>query len=112
MTSAHNHENELRRREKELEQRELEMRLRELESELTDQVPLHRTVKHQPKGSKFQRWQKQAPKIMLFGGTILGSLVVLNVAQRIAGVLFGVMIMGTIAFVAYKLFVEGENAKS
>jgi hypothetical protein len=111
MTSPQDHENELRRREKNLEERELKIRLRELESELYQDVPLHKTVKHQPEPSKFQRWKKKATKILMFTGVVITALVVLNVVNRIASLFFGALILGGIAFVAYKIFFE-ERAKS
>lgn len=104
MSSANSREEELRRREKELEERELAMRLRELEAEV-NQPPFHKTVKHQPPETRFQRWKRNAVKIASFVGIVIGVIA----AIRIASALATIFIVVAIAFALYKVFIEGQK---
>jgi hypothetical protein len=104
MTPPETPDEAFRRREKELEERELALRMRELESEI-NQPPLHPTSKHQPPETKLQRWKKQATRIALFVGIVVGVIAVI----RIAAVLSSIVLVGAIAFVIYKLVLENRT---
>lgn len=108
--SQNNREEELRRREKELQDREMAIRLRELEDELR-QPPLYSTVKH----STASRQKPQSSIQPGYGGLVkvgkfLALVVGVVVAMRIAVWLATVIMVGGIAWVAYKLFLEGDRS--
>lgn len=109
MTSGNINEDELRQREAELQRREQEIRLRELESELhkTD-PPLSKTVKHKESGKK-KNWLRKIPKFAKFGVMVFSTFVVTLIAWRIAATLVPMIIVGAIAFVGYKLYLEGDD---
>jgi hypothetical protein len=108
MNPQNSREEELRRREQELKERELALRLKELESELhPPEPPLHQTTKHTPAETTVQRWQRKLVKV----ATFLGIVIAVIVAIRVASVLATAVIVGGIAFVAYKVFFEGEGKK-
>jgi hypothetical protein len=110
MTSP-NHPDDLHRRQQELEDRERALRLRELESEIYQQAPapppLYETVKHNPAPTKQQQLVKQITRVASFLGIVIGVMV----AVRIASVVGTVVIVGGIAFVIYKIFVEERTRK-
>ena len=97
-------EEELRRREAELKTRELQIRMRELEAEL-EETPVQPTYKHEEpqKPTKKQTWYKRIPNIAKF---LLMVLLVI-VVMRIASWLFAAVLVLGLAFVGYKLFLEG-----
>ncbi|MBW4522273.1 MAG: hypothetical protein KME16_21660 [Scytolyngbya sp. HA4215-MV1] len=108
MNPQNSREEELRRKEQELRERELALRLKELESELhPPEPPLHQTTKHTPPESTFQKWQRQLVK----AATFFGIVVAVIAAVRVASVLATAVIVGGIAFVAYKVFFEGEGKR-
>ena len=106
MNSQDNQDNELRRRERELKEREHQIRLREIEAEI-NQPPLHKTQKHQPPESSVKRWYGK----LLSVGKFLAVVVAVVVAFKVAVSLAYVVIVGAVAWVAYKIFLEKDRAK-
>jgi Protein of unknown function (DUF3040) len=108
MTSSQNNQDEINRREQELADRERALRLRELEAELyQQQPPLHQTVKHTPSPTKLQTWTEKLTRVGAFLAIVVGVLV----AVRVASVLGTVVIVGGLAFVLYKFFIEDRARK-
>ena len=100
---------ELRHKEQELRKREQEIRLRELETEIDRSVPEYRTTKYekqdsQVKEGKLQQWRRKIIAVAQFTGIVIATIV----AVRIASWLATAVIVGGIALIAYKIFVE-EN---
>lgn len=111
MNSQNDQDKELKRRERELLERERSIRLREIEAELYKQEPpLHQTVPLQPEEQSegwLKKWQRKAIKI----GKFAALIVVVVVSYKIAIGLAGVIIVGTVALVSYKLFLESDKGK-
>ncbi len=110
MNSPNSREEEIRRREKELQEREYALRLRELETEIYQQAkpgepPILPTVKHQPTESAMQQRLRQVINVVKF----LGIVVAVVVAVRIASALAYAVIIGAIAWIGYKVFLEKGN---
>ena len=106
MNSQNDNQNELQRREREIQERERAIRLRELEAEI-NQPPLYQTQKHQPpESSRQQRYGK-----LVNVGKFLALLVAVAVSFKIATTLASVILVGAVAWVAYKLFFEGDRSK-
>lgn len=107
-------ETELHQREADLHKRELEIRLRELEAELHQSPPAtpapHVEVQTVYPGksakpeSRWQRWQRLVSNLAKF--CLL--LVIVLVAIRVSFLLANIIIIGTVAFVAYKLFFDSK----
>ncbi|NEP55084.1 MAG: hypothetical protein F6K65_42400 [Moorea sp. SIO3C2] len=110
MASGNNNEDDLRRREVELRQKEQEIRLRELELELnkTMEPPVSPTVKHVE--TKKKNWLSKIPKFAKFGAMVFGSFLVVVITWKIAALLVPMIIVGAIAFIGYKLYLEGDDA--
>ena len=106
MNSPDDKEQQLRRREQELMDREREIRLRELESEI-NQPPLHQTVKHQEKESPLKQRYGKLVKV----GKFVAIVVAVVVSIKIATWLASVILVGAVAWVAYKIFFEGDRSK-
>ena len=110
MNSQENRDKDLQRREKALQERERAIRLRELESELYQQdLPLQKTVPLQPKKQTegwLKRWQRRLFKL----GKFAALIIVVIISYKLAVQLAGVIIVGTIAFVSYKLFIEPDKS--
>jgi hypothetical protein len=104
MNSQDDQENKLRRREQELQAREHAIRLRELEAEIT---PLYQTVKHQEPESSRKRWYGKLVNV----GKFLAIIVAVVVSIKIATGLASVIMVGAVAWVAYKLFLESDRSK-
>ena len=96
-------EQELKNREEELKEREIKVRMRELESELEASTPVKPTVKH--KGALSFGWYNRLPKLVQFGLLVVGVIVAIRVATWLAGVL----LLFTIGWVFYKLFLERDR---
>lgn len=109
MASGNNNEDNLRQREAELHRREQEIRLREMEMELnkTD-PPVSPTVKHVEPAKK-KNWMQQVPKFAKFGLMVFASFLVVVITWRIASLLVPMIMVGAIAFVGYKLYLEGDD---
>ena len=108
MTSQHNKDEELQRREQELRDREHALRLREIEAELSQpSLGVSPTVKHTEPESAMRRRLKKLQNV----ATFFGIVVVVAVAVKIANQLAMAVIVGGIAWVAYKMFFEGDRAK-
>lgn len=112
MTSPNNRDDELRRREQELQDRERALRLRELESEIYAQPqphepPISPTTKHQDSKRSLQQRYKQALEVAKF----LGIVIAVVFAIRVATWLATAVLIGGVAWVAYKLFLSGDRAK-
>ena len=104
-----NNKDELRQREDELRLREQEIRLKELELELnkTD-PPVSPTTKHVESGKK-KSWLSNIPKFAKFGLMVFASFLVVVITWRIATLLVPMIMVGAIAFVGYKLYLEGDD---
>ncbi len=101
MNPQYNPEEELRRREKELQAREHALRLRELEAEVNLPV-LMPTEKHQEPAGKLQRWKRNVIVAAKFFGIVVATFV----AVQVASVLAGVVLVGVVAWVIYKVYFE------
>lgn len=111
MSSQDDKYKDLQHREKELQERERSIRLREIETELyQQQPPMHQTVplKQQQKSEGWlKRWQRRILKL----GKFAALIVVVVISYKVAVQLAGVIIVGTIAFVSYKLFIESDKSE-
>ena len=108
MASGNTNEDDLRQREAELRQREQEIRLRELEMELNKtEPPISPTVKHVEPEKK--NWLHNIPKFAKFGVMVFASFLVVVITWRIASLLVPMIMVGAIAFVGYKLYLEGDD---
>jgi ferric-dicitrate binding protein FerR (iron transport regulator) len=106
MNSQDDNENELQRKERELQERENALRLRELEAEI-NQPPLYETAKHQePEGSVKRRFG-QLVNVAKFLAIVVAVVVTIKVGLTLAYVLM----IGAIAWVAYKIFLESDRSK-
>lgn len=106
MNSQNNQDDELKRRERALQEREHALRLRELEAEL-NQPPISPTAKHQePRGTLKTRY-KQLVEVAKF----VGIVVAVVIAVRIATWLATAVMIGGVAWIAYKLFFDGNRTK-
>jgi hypothetical protein len=108
MNPNHNsREEELRRREEVLKARELEIRLRELEAEIEKQhePPVQPTRKHAQKSPKELVWYQRLPNVVKLGVVFVAVIVAVNIAHWLATI----VIVGTIAWVSYKLFLESHD---
>lgn len=106
MNHPNNHEDELRRREQELKERELSLRLRELEADLTKkEPPLMTTTKHQASRGSLKSWTR---KIVTLGKFLLVVAAVV-MAVRVASWLAMIVIVGGIAWIAYKILFERDD---
>lgn len=104
MNSPDDNNNELRRRERELQERENAIRLREIEAELhSKEPPLHKTVRHQPKGS-LKTWQRK----LVIAGKFFVLAVATIVCVKVASWIAGFVIVGGLAWFSYKLFFQSE----
>ncbi|KYC43791.1 hypothetical protein WA1_01105 [Scytonema hofmannii PCC 7110] len=93
---------DLERVERQLREKETELRLRELENQINaDNAKVYQTVKHQPETSE-KLWQKKA----ILGAKLFALGVIAIVAVKVASALAGVVIIGLLGFVAYKLFFD------
>ena len=111
MNSQNDKDKELQRREEDLLKREQEIRLRELEAEL-HQPPLYKTVKHQPPENSVDRWSRKAIKVAQFVGIVVAVVVTIRVATMVAFWLGSVLLVGAIAWVAYKMFLDSDRPEN
>ncbi|MBF2063554.1 MAG: hypothetical protein IGS39_03855 [Calothrix sp. C42_A2020_038] len=102
------HQQELQRLERELRQKETELRLRELESKINQEdVNFYQTTKIKDKETGAKLWQSRA----IIGLKLFGLLVVGIALVRVASFLASALIVSTLVFVGYKLFLEKRNKK-
>ncbi|MDP8964247.1 MAG: hypothetical protein M3O33_09745 [Cyanobacteriota bacterium] len=106
MNSQDDKENELRRRERELQAREQAIRLRELDAEI-NQPPLLQTAKHREPNSSLKPWYGKLVNV----GKFLAVVVTVVIAIRVATWLATVIMVGAVAWVAYKIFLESDRPK-
>jgi anti-sigma-K factor RskA len=101
---------ELRHKEQELRKREQEIRLRELEAEIDRSVPEHRTSKYEEPDSqvkgKLKQWRRKIIAVAQFTGIVIATVV----AVRIASWLATAVIVGGIAWIAYKIFFAKDRS--
>ncbi len=98
MTSPSDRDQELEERERRLREKEVELRLREMEQQMSNNdVPLYKTVKHQPE-------QKPWMKKVILGGKLFALGVAALVAVRVASILAGFIIIAVLGWVSYQLF--------
>lgn len=114
MTSNHNPEEDLRRREQELKEREMSVRLRELEAEVYGKSEAtHAEAAREvevvtdvpPTRSSFKRGLRKVVNI----GKFLALVVAVVVAVKIAVWLAMAIMIGSIAYVAYELFLKDDR---
>ncbi|MEM7554166.1 MAG: hypothetical protein AAF378_08695 [Cyanobacteria bacterium P01_A01_bin.84] len=105
MTSSEEREKDLERRERELRQKETEIRLRELESEIIHKdANFHQTYKPKTEEPQGKLWKKQA----ILGLKLFGLGVAVFAAVKLASVVAGFVIVGTLGFITYKFFFESR----
>ena len=111
MTPGNPNEQELQQKAQELKRREQEIRLRELEMEVNQpEPPLYRTVKHDaPDRKKRKKWLRKLTNTGKFGLMVFGSFLVVVVTWRIAALLVPMLIVGAIAFIGYKLYLDNDD---
>lgn len=98
-------EEDLRRREEALKEREIQIRMRELEAEL-DPTPVYPTAKHEATPDKKKRpWYKRLLEIGKFCLIVVAVVVAVRLTAWLAT---AILILG-IAWVAYKIFLEGDR---
>lgn len=110
----HEKETELRQREAELHKRELEIRLRELEAELHQRPSATPTAhvevqtvypgKSAKPETRWQRWQRSISNLAKF----CIVLIIVLAAFRVSLLVANIIIVGTVAFVVYKLFFDSK----
>jgi Flp pilus assembly protein TadB len=97
----------LERIERQIREKETELRLRHLEDRVNaDNAKVYPTVKHQPEKSE-KLWQKKA----ILGAKLFALGVMAIVAVKVASFLAGIVIIGLLGFVAYKLFFDQNKKK-
>ncbi|MBE9039672.1 hypothetical protein IQ235_02535 [Oscillatoriales cyanobacterium LEGE 11467] len=108
MAIPEDRERELEQKERELHERERAIRLKELEDELNkpSDPPYYETQKHEKPEGKLKRWSKKLTEIAKFCGIVIAVIV----SIRIATWLTTLVIVGGVAWVGYKLFVEGDRS--
>jgi len=102
MNSPQDKHEELQRWELELQAREQELQLRE--QQVNGQVPFYQTTK-EPPTDKLKGWQRK----LLNVGKFVGVVVAVTAAMQIAAWLAYAIIVGAIAWVAYKIFLESDR---
>ena len=110
MDSPDKKSRELRHKEQELRKREQEIRLRELEAEIDRSVPEHRTRKYEEPDSQVNGKLKQWRRKIIAAAQFTGIVIAVVVAVRIASWLATALIVGGIALIAYKMFVEEDRS--
>jgi Flp pilus assembly protein TadB len=106
MTSQNDRENEFQRLEREIQERERAIRLREIEAEINE-PPLYKTQKHQPTQNSPQGLSGKLVNI----GKFLVLVVAVAVSVKIATSLAMIILVGGVAWIAYKLFFESNHSK-
>ncbi|MEG4342626.1 hypothetical protein QUB70_04950 [Microcoleus sp. A003_D6] len=110
MNSPDKKARELRHKEQELRKREQEIRLRELEAEIDRSVPAYRTSKYEEPDSQVNGKLKQWRRKIIAAAQFTGIVIAVVVAVRIASWLATAVIVGGIAFIAYKMFIEEDRS--
>ena len=108
--SSNERERQLQQREQELRDRELSLRLQELEAEISQKQIVHqpgvyKTTPHQKPQGSLKRFYRKLANIAKF----VAIVVIAVAAVRIASWLAGVIIVGGIAWLAYKIFFESDE---
>lgn len=113
MTSNHNPEEDLRRREQDLKEREMSVRLRELETEVYGQSKAARAAARDvevvtdmpPTQASFKGTLRKIINV----GKFLAIVVAVVVAVKIAVWLAMAIMIGSVAYIAYELFLKGDR---
>lgn len=113
MTSNQNPEEDLRRREQELKEREMSVRLRELESEVYGKPEGDPSAAREvevvtdvpPTKSSFKRTLRKMVNV----GKFLAVVVAVVVAVKIAMWLAMAIMIGSIAYISYELFLKNDR---
>lgn len=100
----------LQQREKALQEKEQELRLRELEAEIfreshAQEPPIYQTQKEQPTKNQGKPWPQKLMTIVKFFVLMVTIFVAVKIAYWVA---LGIII-GSIAWMSYKLFLEGDR---
>ncbi|MUG93040.1 DUF3040 domain-containing protein [Scytonema sp. UIC 10036] len=107
MKSPEDKYKDLERVERQLREKETELRLRELDNQMNaDNAEVYQTVKHQSKNFE-KPWQKKA----ILGAKLFALGVIAIVAVKVASFIAGIVIIGLLGFVAYKLFFDQKRMK-
>lgn len=113
MTSNHNSEEDLRRREQELKDREMSVRLRELEAEAYGKSetaqPSARDVEVVTDVPPTQSSIKRTLRKIVNVGKFLAVVVAVVVAVKIAVWLAMAIMIGSIAYISYELFLKNDR---
>ncbi|MEG4046460.1 MULTISPECIES: hypothetical protein [unclassified Microcoleus] len=110
MDSSDQKARELRHKEQELRKREQEILLRELEAEIDRSVPEHITSKYEEPDSQVNGKLKQWRRKIIAAAQFTGIVIAVVVAVRIASWLATALIVGGIALIAYKMFIEEDRS--
>lgn len=100
-------EEALRQRERDLQARETAIRLRELEAEI--EPPVLRTTKHDQPESTVQQTTRKLLKMAKFVGLVAVAGVVFVVVWRVATFLLTFLVVGIVAWVIYKVFLQPDR---
>lgn len=111
MDSQNEQEQELQRKEQELRDREQAIRLRELENEIRQkqETPFHQTKKHDNSEKSLQSWGNKLVKMGKFAGIVVLSSAIVMMAFHLSIWLTRFVIVGIIAFIAYKIIFDSDK---
>lgn len=104
MKSPEDKYQDIERIERQLQEKETKQRLRELEGEVNAKDVNYKSVKHQPEASEAVRQKK-----VVLGLKLFALAVVAIVAVKVASVVAGIVIVGLLSFVGYKLFFSSKK---
>jgi hypothetical protein len=105
MKSPEDYDKDLQRIERLLQEKEKRMQVPQSNSEnYSKNAKLYKTVKHQPENSG-----KLLQKKVILGLKLFGLAVATIVAVRIASIVAGIVIVGVLTFIAYKMFFNSEK---
>ncbi|MFH7026125.1 MAG: hypothetical protein ACHBN1_12145 [Heteroscytonema crispum UTEX LB 1556] len=105
MKSPEDYDKEMQRIQRLLQEKEKRMQVPQSNPENYSQdAKLYKTVKHQPENSGNLSQKKVILVFKLFG-----LAVATIVAVRIASIVAGIVIVGALTFIAYKMFFQSEN---
>lgn len=104
MKSPEDKYQDIERIERQLREKETELRLQNKIGEINAQDANYKTVKHQPEASETVRQKK-----VVLGLKLFAIAVVAIVAVKVASVLAGIVIVGLLTFVGYKLFFSSKK---
>jgi hypothetical protein len=105
MKSPEDYDKDIQRIERLLQQKEQKMGASQSNPEnYSEDAKLYKTVKHQPENSG-----NLLQKKVILGLKLFGLAVATIVAVRIASIVAGIVIVGVLTFIAYKMFFNSEK---